>query len=94
MPMIGSLTTYINIARTVNSGFWFSFFLKTWVMVHQTLVNDMMLTADPTSKPMVTGRLSNKRDTAMSTIAIITDKKKYSWRNPSLHQPAFFDLLL
>ena len=75
--MIGSLTTYSNIARTVNSGFWFSFFLKTWVMVHQTLVNDAMLTTEPTSKPMVTGRLSNKRDTAMSSRAMITDKKNY-----------------
>ena len=75
--MIGSLTMYSNMARTVNSGFWFSFFLKTWVMVHQTLVKDAMLTTDPTIKPMVTGRLSKKRDPAMSSSAMITDKKKY-----------------
>jgi hypothetical protein len=30
----------------------------------------------------------------MSIIEIITDKKKYFWGNPSLYQPAFFDLLL
>jgi len=30
----------------------------------------------------------------MSVIAIIPDKKKYFWGNPSLYQPAFFDLLL
>lgn len=92
--MMGNLTTYTNIAKTVSSGFWFSFFLKTWPMVHQMLVNEVMLTTDPTSKPVVTGRLSNKRDAAMSVIAIIPDKKKYFWGNPSLYQPAFFDLLL
>jgi len=94
MPMMGNLTMYTNSARTVNSGFWFSFFLKTWVMVHQTLVNEVMLTTDPMSNPVATGQLSNNRDTAMSVSAIITDKKKYFWGNPSLNQPAFFDLLL
>jgi len=94
MPMMGNLITYTNIARTVSSGFWFSFFLKTMPMVHQMLVNEVMLTTDPMSRPVVTGRSSNKRDTAMSIIAITTDKKKYLWGNPSLYQPAFFDLLL
>ncbi len=63
-------------------------------MVHQMLVNEVMLTTDPMSKPVVTGQLSNKRDPAMSVSAIITDKKKYFWGNPALHQPAFLDLLL
>jgi hypothetical protein len=46
-------------------------------MVHQTLVKDAMLTTDPTIKPMVTGRLSNRRDTPISSREMITDKKKY-----------------
>ena len=51
-----------------------------------------MLNMEPTIKPVVMGRLLNKRDTAIKIAEIKIDKKKYFWGNPAWNQPAFFDL--
>jgi hypothetical protein len=53
-----------------------------------------MLNMEPTIKPVVMGRLLNKRDTAIKIAEIKIDKKKFFWGNPAWHQPAFFDLFV
>ena len=53
-----------------------------------------MLNMEPTIKPVVMGRLLNKRDAAIKIAEITIDKKKYVWGNLARNQPSFFDLLL
>ncbi len=91
-PTTGSLNTKTRTANNVSTGLCPSFLRKITEIVHHRDTYRTMLNMEPTIKPVVMGRLLNKRDTAIKIAEIKIDKKKYFWGNPAWNQPAFFDL--